>query len=220
VLAGLEHLDDRYLKAVGYATKSKRGGLPKMVLIGDIAGDDADAVARATSKSCAWPTRAAARASSPSARSAQEVLAGPQAHRRHQQAHQRLQDQRGRGDPAAAHGRVHRRHRAHQHRAVAAQQAGSWPTRWKPSSPAAAAAGQERRRRRDPSAELLEDRVQQALALLREVRASGQWLAGRPWRALFPQLQDHTLRASGRRRSARRCQEIFAGGAFAPILAE
>src|SRR6185503_11915148 len=25
LLAGLEHLDDRYLKAVGYATKSKRG---------------------------------------------------------------------------------------------------------------------------------------------------------------------------------------------------
>ncbi len=50
VLAGLEHLDDRYLKAVGYATKSKRGGLPKMVLFGDIAGDDADAVARATSE--------------------------------------------------------------------------------------------------------------------------------------------------------------------------
>jgi FAD/FMN-containing dehydrogenase len=50
VLAGLEHLDDRYLKAVGYATKSKRGGLPKMVLIGDIAGDNADDVARATSE--------------------------------------------------------------------------------------------------------------------------------------------------------------------------
>ncbi len=50
LLAGLEHLDDRYLRAVGYATKSKRGGLPKMVLIGDIAGDDADAVARATSE--------------------------------------------------------------------------------------------------------------------------------------------------------------------------
>ena len=29
LLAGLEHLDDRYLKAVGYATKSKRGGLPR-----------------------------------------------------------------------------------------------------------------------------------------------------------------------------------------------
>ena len=50
ILAGLEHLDDRYLKAVGYATKSKRGGLPKMVLVGDIVGDDADAVARATSE--------------------------------------------------------------------------------------------------------------------------------------------------------------------------
>ena len=42
VLAGLEHLDDRYLRAVGYSTKSKRGGLPKMVLVGDIAGDDPD----------------------------------------------------------------------------------------------------------------------------------------------------------------------------------
>jgi FAD/FMN-containing dehydrogenase/Fe-S oxidoreductase len=50
VLAGLEHLDDRYLRAVGYATKSKRGGLPKMVLIGDIAGDNADDVARVTSE--------------------------------------------------------------------------------------------------------------------------------------------------------------------------
>ena len=49
-LAGLEHLDDRYLKAVGYATKSKRGGLPKMVLFGDIVGDNSDAVASATSQ--------------------------------------------------------------------------------------------------------------------------------------------------------------------------
>ena len=52
ILAGLEHLDDRYLKAVGYATKSKRGGagVPKMVLFGDIAGDNADDVARAASE--------------------------------------------------------------------------------------------------------------------------------------------------------------------------
>ncbi|MBM4191614.1 MAG: DUF3683 domain-containing protein [Gammaproteobacteria bacterium] len=48
-LAGLEHLDERYLKAVGYVTKSKRGQLPKMVLIGDIVGEDESAVARATS---------------------------------------------------------------------------------------------------------------------------------------------------------------------------
>ncbi|NYT58031.1 FAD/FMN-binding oxidoreductase [Alcaligenaceae bacterium] len=50
LLAGLEHLDERYLRAVGYATKSKRGGLPKMVLIGDIVGDDPDAVALAASE--------------------------------------------------------------------------------------------------------------------------------------------------------------------------
>jgi FAD/FMN-containing dehydrogenase/Fe-S oxidoreductase len=50
LLAGLEHLDERYLRAVGYATKSKRGLLPKMVLIGDIVGDDDEAVARAASE--------------------------------------------------------------------------------------------------------------------------------------------------------------------------
>jgi len=49
-LAGLEHLDERYLKAVGYVPKSRRGHLPKMVLIGDIVGDDENAVARATSE--------------------------------------------------------------------------------------------------------------------------------------------------------------------------
>jgi FAD/FMN-containing dehydrogenase/Fe-S oxidoreductase len=50
VLAGLEHLDERYLRAVGYSTKSKRGALPKMILLGDIAGEDAAAVAAATSE--------------------------------------------------------------------------------------------------------------------------------------------------------------------------
>ena len=50
ILAGLEHLDERYLKAVGYATKSKRNVLPKMVLIGDIVGDDENAVAVAASE--------------------------------------------------------------------------------------------------------------------------------------------------------------------------
>jgi len=50
VLAGLEHLDERYVRAVGYATKSKVHGRPKMVLIGDIVGDDENAVAEATSQ--------------------------------------------------------------------------------------------------------------------------------------------------------------------------
>ena len=50
MLAGLEHLDERYVRAVGYATKARRHGRPKMVLIGDIVGDDEDAVARAASE--------------------------------------------------------------------------------------------------------------------------------------------------------------------------
>ncbi|MGA7593593.1 MAG: FAD/FMN-binding oxidoreductase [Gallionella sp.] len=50
LLAGLEHLDERYLKAVGYATKSKRGSRPKMVLLADVVSDDADAAALAASE--------------------------------------------------------------------------------------------------------------------------------------------------------------------------
>ena len=43
-LVGLEHLDDRYIKAVKYTTKAARPDLPKMVLLADIASDDAEAV--------------------------------------------------------------------------------------------------------------------------------------------------------------------------------
>ncbi|QJR13115.1 hypothetical protein DSM104443_04209 [Usitatibacter rugosus] len=50
ILAGLEHLDERYVKAVGYATKAKSRGRPRMVLIGDIVGDDENAVAEAASQ--------------------------------------------------------------------------------------------------------------------------------------------------------------------------
>jgi len=50
LLAGLEHLDERYLKAVGYATKSRRGMRPKMVLVADVVSDDADAAAQAASE--------------------------------------------------------------------------------------------------------------------------------------------------------------------------
>ena len=50
LLAGLEHLDERYIKAVGYATKAKRHGRPKMVLVGDIVGADERAVMAAASE--------------------------------------------------------------------------------------------------------------------------------------------------------------------------
>ncbi len=45
LLAGLEHLDERYVRAVSYSTKAPRRDRPKMVLLIDIAGDDDDAVA-------------------------------------------------------------------------------------------------------------------------------------------------------------------------------
>jgi len=56
-------------------------------------------------------------------REPQEVLARPRAHRRDRQAHERVQDQRGRRDPARAAGRLLGRGRAHQRRAVDRQQA-------------------------------------------------------------------------------------------------
>ena len=49
IMAGLEHMDERYVKAVGYATKAARQQRPKMVLIADIASDDENAVGQVAS---------------------------------------------------------------------------------------------------------------------------------------------------------------------------
>jgi FAD/FMN-containing dehydrogenase len=49
MLAGLEHLDERYVRAVNYSTKAPRADLPKMVLVADIVGDDEERVAAAAS---------------------------------------------------------------------------------------------------------------------------------------------------------------------------
>jgi FAD/FMN-containing dehydrogenase/Fe-S oxidoreductase len=50
VMAGLEHMDARYIKAVGYATKAGRTGRPNMVLLADVAGDDAAAADAAAAR--------------------------------------------------------------------------------------------------------------------------------------------------------------------------
>ncbi|MBZ0104416.1 MAG: FAD/FMN-binding oxidoreductase [Sulfuricella denitrificans] len=50
ILAGLEHLDERYLKAVGYATKANRTKRPKMVLLADIVSDNETACGEAASE--------------------------------------------------------------------------------------------------------------------------------------------------------------------------
>jgi len=49
IMAGLEHMDERYIKAVGYATKAARQQRPKMVLIADIASDDENSVGEVAS---------------------------------------------------------------------------------------------------------------------------------------------------------------------------
>jgi FAD/FMN-containing dehydrogenase len=48
MLAGLEHLDERYLKAVEYPVKSLTGRNPKMVIVGDIVSDNEEALDRLT----------------------------------------------------------------------------------------------------------------------------------------------------------------------------
>ncbi len=228
VLAGLEHLDDRYLKAVGYATKSKRGGLPKMALFGDIVGDDADAVARAASE----VVRIA------NSRSGEGFVAvGADARRkfwldrkrtaaisRHTNAFKINEDVVIPLERMAAYtdGVEHlnielslRNKLELLDRLEAFFSAGRLPL-GKADDAAAI-----------PSAELLEDRVQQALALLREVRALWQgWLAGLDAvptdgaRTLFARIQDASLRASWKAQVLEPLRMLFAGAAFAPIVDE
>ena len=227
ILAGLEHLDDRYLKAVGYATKSKRGGLPKMVLIGDIVGDDADEVARATSE----VVRLA------NGRSGEGFVAVSA------DARKKFWLDRKRTAAISKHTNAFK---VNEDVVIPLPRMGEYTLgierinielslRNKLALVEALrqffANGNLPLGKSDdageiPSAELLEDRVAQALALLDEVGA--QW---RTWmqeldlprddeRSYFEQLQDYTLRASWKRQILKPLQDIFAGASFAPILAE
>lgn len=220
VLAGLEHLDDRYLKAVGYATKSKRGGLPKMVLIGDISGDDPDAVARATSE----VVRLA------NSRSGEGFIAiSPEARKKFWLDRKRT----------AAISKHTNAFKINEDVVIPLPRMAEYTDgierinielslrnkiQLADELEAFFSRGSLPLGRQDdageiPSAELLEDRVQQALALIRGVRAQWQgWLAEAD--ALFPQLQDHTLRASWKTQIRSPLQGIFAGNAFDAILAE
>ena len=220
LLAGLEHLDDRYLKAVGYATKSKRGGLPKMVLVGDIAGDDADAVARATSE----VVRIA------NSRSGEGFVAvSPEARKKFWLDRKRT----------AAISRHTNAFKINEDVVIPLPRMAEYTDGIERinielslrNKLALCDALTEFFTRGDlplgrqddageiPSAELLGDRVAQALALLSEVRALWQgWLDQVD--ALFPQLQDHALRASWKTQLLAPLQQIFAGRAFEPIVKE
>ncbi len=232
LLAGLEHLDDRYLKAVGYATKSKRGGLPKMVLVGDIVGDDADAVARAASE----VVRIA------NSRSGEGFIAVSAEARkkfwldrkrtaaisRHTNAFKINEDVviplPRMGEYTEGIERINielslRNKIALTDALEAFFAAGSLPLGKGDDAGEVA------------SAELLEDRVQQALVLVRDVRAQWQhWLANldvietadpadpAEGHSYFTRLQDHSLRASWKTQLRAPLQAIFVGSAFAPVV--
>ncbi len=232
VLAGLEHLDDRYLRAVGYATKSKRGGMPKMVLIGDIAGDDADAVARVTSEVVRL-------ANSRSGEGFVAVSADARkkfwldrkrtaAISRHTNAFKINEDVVIPLPRMAEYSdgieriniELSLRNKLAMADALEAFFLGGNLPLGKSDDAGEIA-----------SAELLEDRVQQALAVLREARALWQgWLTqldvvqseatGGSGRSIFVDLQDHTLRASWKTQIRARLQTLFAGAALEPIVAE
>ena len=222
LLAGLEHLDDRYLKAVGYATKSKKGngGLPKMVLIGDIVGDDADAVARATSEAIRIAN----------SRSGEGFVAiSPEARKKFWLDRKRT----------AAISRHTNAFKINEDVVIPLPRMGEYTLGIERINIELSLRNKIRLcdalddffRRGNlplgktdyaseiPTAELLEDRVQQALNLVEQVREQWSgWL--REVETLFPQLQDHRLRASWKAQLLAPLEQIFSGGAFGPILAE
>ena len=220
VLAGLEHLDDRYLRAVGYTTKSKRGGFPKMVLIGDIAGDNADDVAKATSE----VVRIA------NSRSGEGFIAISA------DARKKFWADRKRTAAISRHTNAFKVNEdvviplprmaeytdgierinielSLRNKLKLCAELESFLTRGSLPLGKADDAGD------TAPAELLEERVTQALAVLRDVRDIWQsWLQRVD--ELFPQLQDHTLRASWKTQIRAPFQDIFSGQAFQPILQE
>ncbi|MET0540249.1 MAG: FAD/FMN-binding oxidoreductase [Variovorax sp.] len=221
LLAGLEHLDDRYLKAVGYATKSKKhGGLPKMVLFGDIAGNDADTVARVTSE----VVRIA------NSRSGEGFIAiSPEARKKFWLDRKRT----------AAISRHTNAFKINEDVVIPLPRMAEYTDgierinielslanklAFADALEAFFVRGNLPLGKTDdandiPSAELLEDRVAQAIALVREVRALwAGWLQNVD--ALFAQLQDHSLRASWKTQIRAPLQQIFTGAEFTPILDE
>jgi len=234
ILAGLEHLDDRYLKAVGYTTKSKRaafgGGLPKMVLIGDIVGDDENAVARATSEVVRIANSRAGEGFVAVSADARKKFwldrKRTAAIARHTNAFKVNEDVviplERMGEYTLGIERINielslRNKLALLDKLEAFLAHGNLPL------------GKADDANDIPSAELLEDRVQQALTELREVRELWQlWLTqldtpqtadgGQAGRSYFDQLQDHSLRASWKLQLLKPFQAMFAGVAFVPII--
>ncbi|MCA6216747.1 FAD/FMN-binding oxidoreductase [Ideonella sp. B7] len=226
ILAGLEHLDDRYLKAVGYATKSKRGGMPKMALFGDIVGDDEDRVAKAASEVIRLANGRSGEgfiAVSPEAR--KKFWADRKrtaAISRHTNAFKVNEDVviplERMGEYTLGIERINielslRNKLALTERLEAFFTEGELPL---------AKTDEAGEHTRD---ELLDERVPEALALIRSVRSLWQhWynhldeVLPNERRSFFDQLQDHSLRASWKKDLLKPLQLLFAGSTFAPII--
>jgi FAD/FMN-containing dehydrogenase/Fe-S oxidoreductase len=220
ILAGLEHLDDRYLKAVGYSTKSKRNGLPKMVLIGDIAGDDEEAVASATSEVVRMANLRVGEgfvAVSPDARKKFWLdRARTAAIARHTNAFKINEDVviplPRMGEYTDGIDRINIELSLKNKLQVLD---GLEAFLRKSSLPL----GKGDEDYEVPTAEILGDRVQQALELIETVRLRwADWLAQMD--SYFPQLQNYSLRASWKEEIRAELRIIFGGLAFEPILNE
>ena len=220
ILAGLEHLDERYLRAVGYATKSKRNVLPKMVLIGDIVGDDENAVAIAASEVIRMANTRVGEGF---------VAISPEARKK-------FWLDRSRTAAIAKHTNAFK---VNEDVVIPLDRMGEYTDGIelinielslknklqlldelelffkKGNLPL----GKADDASEIPGAELLEDRVAQALHLINEVRARWANWAGN-MDQFFSGLQDRSLRASWKLEVRAELRKIFSGVAFEPILKE
>ena len=220
LLAGLEHLDDRYLKAVGYATKSKRGGLPKMALFGDIAGDDADAVARATSEVVRIANSRSGEGFIAISKEARKKFwldrKKTAAISRHTNAFKINEDVviplPRMAEYTDGIERINIELSLRNKLALCDALGEFFANGNLPLGRADDAIDV-------PAPELFQERVDQAIALVDQVRAQWQgWLD--KVEPLFTQLQGHSLRASWKTQLRAPLQDIFTGGAFAAVLQE
>ena len=218
MLAGLEHLDERYVKAVGYATKAKRHGRPRMVLIGDIVGEDENAVARAASEVVRLCNARGAEGfvavSAETRRKFWLDRARTAAIARHTNAFKINEDVviplPRLGDYTDGVERINvelsiRNKLALCDALVAFFVSPALPALCKPDAEAT------------PPRELLEAKIDEARALVAATRAHWQDLLDRIDET-FPALQDHSLVVSWKSELKVPLEDIFAGLAFAPIM--
>jgi FAD/FMN-containing dehydrogenase/Fe-S oxidoreductase len=220
ILAGLEHLDDRYLRAVGYSTKSKRNALPKMVLIGDIAGDDEEAVAAATSEVVRMANNRVGEGFVAVSAEARKKFwldrARTAAIARHTNAFKINEDVviplPRMGEYTNGIERINIE-LSLKNKLQVLDGLEAFLTK------SALPLGKNDEDYEIPSAEILGDRVQQALELIAKVRARwSDWLTQMD--TYFPDLQNYSLRSSWKTEVRAELRIIFGGLAFEPILNE